>query len=147
MRSGAVSSFFEGRARLRHSALKDPATVRGLLQLLDMQPGILEAVPNPRTGSLLLRYDPALITPGDLETAAQWFEAGFGPDPADSADSADAADRPVWNAVLGALDNTAALNAAFVLALAGLLPGARRLHRTAGAIFAALALIHALRRR
>ena len=53
-----ITSFVDGRVRLRHPSLKraeDAELVRGFLASL---PGILRVTVNSRTGSLLLEYDP-----------------------------------------------------------------------------------------
>ena len=53
-----ITSFVDGRVRLRHPSLKraeDAEQVRGFLASL---PGILRVTVNSRTGSLLLEYDP-----------------------------------------------------------------------------------------
>ena len=61
-----ITSFVDGRVRLRHPSLKraeDAEQVRGFLASL---PGILRVTVNSRTGSLLLEYDPDQDQPGGL---------------------------------------------------------------------------------
>ena len=61
-----ITSFVDGRVRLRHPSLKraeDAELVRGFLASL---PGILRVTVNSRTGSLLLEYDPDQISREDL---------------------------------------------------------------------------------
>lgn len=53
-----ITSYIDGRVRLRHPALRDEGKIALLRQLASSIPGILEISANPRTGSLLLEYDP-----------------------------------------------------------------------------------------
>ena len=65
-----ITSFVDGRVRLRHPSLKraeDAEQVRGFLASL---PGILRVTVNSRTGSLLLEYDPDQI----MALAGQWAD-------------------------------------------------------------------------
>lgn len=65
-----ITSFVDGRVRLRHPSLKraeDAELVRGFLASL---PGILRVTVNSRTGSLLLEYDPDQISREDLVALA-----------------------------------------------------------------------------
>ena len=70
-----ITSFVDGRVRLRHPSLKraeDAELVRGFLASL---PGILRVTVNSRTGSLLLEYDPDQISREDLlALAGQWAD-------------------------------------------------------------------------
>ena len=70
-----ITSFVDGRVRLRHPSLKraeDAEQVRGFLASL---PGMLHVTVNSRTGSLLLEYDPAQISREDLlALAGQWAD-------------------------------------------------------------------------
>ncbi len=52
-----VTSFVDGRIRLRHPILKDPQIVEQISSLLENVPGIESLQHNARTGSLLLEYD------------------------------------------------------------------------------------------
>ncbi len=68
-----VTSFLDGRVRLRHPALKQPSNAEQVRGLLASLPGMLSVTANSRTGSLLLEYDPAQISREDLlELAGQW---------------------------------------------------------------------------
>ena len=70
-----ITSFVDGRVRLRHPSLKraeDAEQVRGFLASL---PGMLRVTVNSRTGSLLLEYDPDQISREDLlALAGQWAD-------------------------------------------------------------------------
>lgn len=56
-----VSSFTEGRVRLRHPALLTPGVADAARASLQGIPGVLEVSVNTQTGSALLIYDPAVI--------------------------------------------------------------------------------------
>lgn len=61
-----ITSFVDGRVRLRHAALRHVALlplIEGFLRGLD---GVEAVTTNPRSGSLLLEYDPARLTRDDL---------------------------------------------------------------------------------
>ena len=70
-----ITSFVDGRVRLRPPSLKraeDAEQVRGFLVSL---PGMLRVTVNSRTGSLLLEYDPDQISREDLlALAGQWAD-------------------------------------------------------------------------
>lgn len=62
MLSDAVASFFDGRIRFRHVALRDPDVAARLHEYLTTSlPGVRSAQVNSRTGSLLLEYDPEVL--------------------------------------------------------------------------------------
>lgn len=70
-----VTSCIEGRIRLRHSALQEPENAQLLKQFLAALPGMQNVAVNPRTGSLLLEYDPEKLSMRDLlELASGWEE-------------------------------------------------------------------------
>ena len=70
-----ITSFVDGRVRLRHPSLKraeDAEQVRGFLVSL---PGMQRVTVHSRTGSLLLEYDPDQISREDLlALAGQWAD-------------------------------------------------------------------------
>ena len=80
-----ITSFVDGRVRLRHPSLKraeDAELVRGFLASL---PGILRVTVNSRTGSLLLEYDPDQISREDLlALAGQWADFASAQDEAEA---------------------------------------------------------------
>lgn len=69
-----IASFIDGRVRIRAEALKDPALMDQVLAALGARDGILSATPNPRTGSVLVLYDPAAVSRETLLTAALALE-------------------------------------------------------------------------
>lgn len=70
----AVTSFFDGRVRLRHPLLRQPGLEAQLQERIGPLPGIRSLNINPRSGSLLLEYDPQQIRKEDLlEMADLWL--------------------------------------------------------------------------
>lgn len=68
-----ITSFMDGRLRLRHPVLKGAGQAEEVRELLSALPGMLRVTTNPRTGSLLIEYDPARISREDLlGLAGQW---------------------------------------------------------------------------
>ena len=74
-----ITSFIEGRVRIRDKALRDPAAMETVLSLVRAQDGIGEVTPNPRTGSVLVTYDPEKISREMLLQAAALLEAQLAP--------------------------------------------------------------------
>ncbi len=68
-----VTSFIEGRVRLRHPIFKNMEVVTQVQELLQNMPGVESLTHNPRTGSLLLEYDPELL---DQETLLAMLQQG-----------------------------------------------------------------------
>lgn len=68
----AVRSFYPGRLRLRHAALQglDAETIEFVRQWLCSERPSLELEINPRVGSMLLQWDPAVLNL-DLDELAQ----------------------------------------------------------------------------
>jgi hypothetical protein len=73
-----IASFFDGRVRIRAEALKKPETMDMARSLVQTRPGVLKVESNTGTGSLLVCYDPAVITRETLIGAARLLEAQFG---------------------------------------------------------------------
>lgn len=72
-----IVSYIPGRVRLRAAALKNPETMQAVLEMAQGFEGVFSAEPNPRSGSLLVLYDPALIDEAMLQ-AATAFADHFG---------------------------------------------------------------------
>ena len=70
-----ITSFIDGRVRLRDPALKDPQQVADIQTLLNGYDGIIRVQPNLRTGSLLIEYNPAQISREMLTFAASALES------------------------------------------------------------------------
>lgn len=73
-----IASFFDGRVRIRRDELKDPAAMELIMGFIRSRDGILDLVPNPRTGSLLISYDPEIIPREELFEAAAMLEEQVG---------------------------------------------------------------------
>lgn len=70
-----VTSFIDGRVRLRHPALRDAATVAEVRPRIEGLSGMRSAAFNVQTGSVLLQYDPAVLSREELiRQAAPWAE-------------------------------------------------------------------------
>ncbi|CAK7008169.1 MAG: hypothetical protein DELT_00331 [Desulfovibrio sp.] len=69
-----ITSFFDGRVRIRHAALKDETAMTTVLALVAEQEGVVNVVPNTRTGSLLVEYDPEKISRETLLEAGMTLE-------------------------------------------------------------------------
>ena len=68
-----ITSFIDGRVRVRHPALRVEENAAPLRELLGSLPGMRQVAINSRTGSLLLEYDPARLSREDLlALAGQW---------------------------------------------------------------------------
>lgn len=70
-----IVSCIEGRVRLRHPALQEPENAQLLRPFLEGLPGMNNVVINPRTGSLLLEYNPERLNMKDLLESAAGLEA------------------------------------------------------------------------
>lgn len=145
-----ISSFCDGRVRLRHPALKDADTVNGLVAILNGYPGVLEVKSNLLTGSLLVLYDPEAISQEDLAKAAAKLEEQVGavepgPDGCGIIQNCGQGLRSLVCSMPRKYE-IGLLNATFALCLLGLL-GPKRLHYWAGGAFALLVAAHLLRRR
>lgn len=144
-----IVSFVEGRVRVRHPALKDAETMATIESMLADYPGVLQAVPNPVTGSLLVHYDPEQISTDDLKAAAAMLEAQLGPATSAAGVPGSSPGFSIPESFFNWLPRkceTNLLNAGFSLCLLGLV-ASKKLHTVAGGAFAALTLFHALRRR
>jgi len=72
-----IVSFFDGRIRIRREELKNPETMDVVATLIRSQDGILELVPNHKTGSLVVVYDPEKVPRETLLDAATTLENQF----------------------------------------------------------------------
>ncbi|MDR2161029.1 MAG: hypothetical protein LBO77_02665 [Desulfovibrio sp.] len=73
-----ISSFFDGRVRIRSRALSDPATLESVTRLLEAQPGVRRIAANARTGSLLVEYDPQILSREKVQMAMETLSAHLG---------------------------------------------------------------------
>ena len=73
-----IASFIDGRVRLRTEALKNPETLSVVENAVKAREGVLSTRANPRTGSLLVEYDPERISREDLLVAAELLNKELG---------------------------------------------------------------------
>lgn len=148
-----ITSFIEGRVRIRHEALKNAEAVQTVLELLQSYPGVLEASANPRTGGILIHYDPKQIGQEDLLLAEQTLRGFLGIE--EERESEESEPQGLLSGLWPHLAGGCALsrrqeNRLLGLTLALCLGSAffsRRLHVWAGGSFALMALGHLLRRK
>ena len=163
-----VTSFVDGRVRLRHPALKDKATAELVCTVVGGVDGISAVQANPVTGSLLIYYDAEKLTREQLlELAEQGaaFVPGMNGEaaPADAAEGnaeqdgaprkACAVKAPV-DELLGFLTRRSttkfidrAMLVSLIASLAALPLGSRTVHTAAGGVFVGGVLQHLLAHR
>ena len=56
-----ITSFLDERARIKREELKNPETMDRVAGIARLQDGVFALAPNPRTGSLVVTYDPKKI--------------------------------------------------------------------------------------
>lgn len=160
-----ITSFVDGRVRLRHSALKDKDTVELISSLVAGVEGITSVQANPFTGSLLICYDPETLTrdqllelaeqgarfiPGMNEYSFERIKAVEGEsvptEPSKTCAPVDELLSFFCDRRAGRFINRAML-VTFAASLASLPLGNRLLHTVAGSIFAGGVLQHLLAHR
>ena len=160
-----ITSFVDGRVRLRHPALKDKATAELVCTVVGGVDGITAVQANPVTGSLLIYYDAEKLTREQLlELAEQGaaFIPGLNEEEAPAAETAEgeAAPRkacrvcaPVDEVIqlLTGRGTTKFVNRAMLVSLiaslAALPLGNRAVHTAAGGVFVSGVLQHLIAHR
>jgi len=135
-----VTSFTDGRVRLRHPALKDLRFSEMVTAAVTSVEGIRSADVNPRTGSLLITYDSAAISRGQLAAMA---EAGLAFLPAE--EKPEPVRKRAAQAVLSRRATKAAnrlMLLSFLASMGGICAGLGGVHRIAGLVFALAGLQH-----
>ncbi|MDR2820792.1 MAG: cation transporter [Desulfovibrio sp.] len=135
-----IASFYDGRVRIRHDALKDSQNMAAVVAAVAGRDGVISHVVNPRTGSLLVHYDPRKFSREALLAAAKMLELRF------------AGAEPVKKN-RGRRSGTflkSNYEIALLLSLCGLTVAGgfvnRRLHAISGALYALFSLAHACSR-
>ena len=158
-----ITSFVDGRVRLRHPALKDGATAELVCSVVGGVEGILAVQANPVTGSLLIYYDTEKLSREQLLELAEQG-AAFVPGMNESAVSAEGrAEMPSGRAckacapvdeLLGFLTRRSttkfidrAMLVSLIASLAALPLGSRAVHTAAGGVFVSGLLQHLLAHR
>ena len=163
-----ITSFVDGRVRLRHSALKDAATAELVSSVVGAVEGISAVQSNSRTGSLLIYYDVEKLSREQLLELAEQGAAfipgmtGEGA-PAEAAEVAEGAEGEKRKAckvcapvdeLLGFLTRRSttrfidrAMLVSLMASLAALPLGNRTVHTAAGGVFVGGLLQHLLAHR
>ena len=157
-----ITSFVDGRVRLRHPALKDGATAELVSSVVGGVEGILAVQANPVTGSLLIYYDTEKLSREQLLELAEQG-AAFVPGMNESAVPAEGCEMPSGRAckacapvdeLLGFLTRRSttkfidrAMLVSLIASLAALPLGNRAVHTAAGGVFVSGLLQHLLAHR
>lgn len=142
--SRCITSFIDGRVRLRHHALKNPELAAVVQETAGSLEGVTSVTVNPVTGSLLLFYDPDRLSREQLlGMAAEW--AALLPQEPERRRGACCASAFLGKKATRLVDRV--LLVTLLASLAGASSGMGGLHRTAGAVFALASLQHALAHR
>ncbi len=138
-----ISSYIEGRVRIRADGLKNPEKLAMLESIVKQQNGVRKTVANPLTGSLLVEYDPKLVTGEMLAQAFELLRAELTRPvlPGRSARAKPRAKRSALEMV--ALGGAAAVTVASL----GIGAAGRRVHAAAGVLFLLFAFKHTVDRR
>lgn len=142
----AIVSHLPGRLRLRHPDLRRIDRLQPLLDEIALWPGVTGLEGKAAIGSVLVRYDPARLSPAELE--ARLSNAL----PAPTTKTAKGAARPAYSFSIPAPDRDAnrwakiGMVGTLGLSLAAL-AGSKRLHAVAGAAFLPLLAVHMLHHR
>ena len=160
-----ITSFVDGRVRLRHPALKDAATAELVCSVVGAVEGITSVQSNTRTGSLLIYYDAEKLTREQLLALAEQgaaFVPGLNGEaaPAEPAERAEGAPRKACKVcapveeLLGFLTRRSttrfidrAMLVSIIASLAALPMGNRTVHTAAGGVFVGGLLQHLLAHR
>lgn len=140
--SDCITSFIDGRVRLRHPALKNPELAEMAAAAVAGVEGVENVRVNPVTGSLLLFYDPARLSREELLQLAE-ESAAFLPGEEKKPEGRSAC--RCAGALLGRratrlVDH--ALLVSLLCSLAGAAAGMGAVHRIAGTVFALAGLQH-----
>ena len=163
-----ITSFVDGRVRLRHPALKDKATAELVCTVVGGVEGITAVQANPLTGSLLIYYDAEKLTREQLLDLAEQgaaFIPGLNEEEAPAAETAEGAEgesaprkackvcAPVDEVLqlLTGRGTTKFVNRAMLVSLiaslAALPLGNRAVHTAAGGVFVSGVLQHLIAHR
>lgn len=137
-----ISSFIDGRVRLRHPALKDPSLAEAACSVLSGVEGVESVQANPVTGSLLLFYNPKKLS---KEALLELAKEGLALLPKGEHSSKASASSSLLNVMLSR-NTTRMVNRSMLISLflcvASAFIGMGNLHRITGAAFALASLQH-----
>lgn len=145
MLDGIITSFIDGRIRIRHSALKKAVHAANAHDTLMQTPGVQKVEINTKTGSLLLEYDCTQLQRIELMQLAEKLKESLSEDEESPASSRQ---KPTWlmPAQIRSLTNRGmllTLGASVGCALAGRMGG----HVALGWAFLVLNALHLYRYR
>ena len=136
-----IASFFDGRVRIRRDELKNFETMDAVISLIRAQDGVIDLVPNRRTGSLVVTYDPEKIPRETIMDVAAMFEKQFGLEKQE-----DQPQKSTRRKKLSPLAETGLLAGVYSLTmLSGFV--SKRAHVFAALLFTGLAITHVYTRR
>lgn len=144
-----IKSFIKGRVRLRSEALKDAKIVAEIVEFLKAEEGILSLDSNVRTGSLLVNYDPDVISEDHLKFAAATLADKLKVSESSSQCCSNKLlqrSQKNYNLIVSRKTERFVLFSSFILCLVGLL-GPKKLHLVGGTAFTVLAAKHIYNRR
>jgi hypothetical protein len=133
-----IASYIDGRIRLRARALTNPQTLLGLARMIESRPGVRRISTNARTGSLLLEYEPDVLSRAALLAAVTVLEASCG---GEDAEDSPAGQRKTIRSARTRRAELRLLGLSAGLCASSLL-FSRRLHAGAGLAFLLLAARH-----
>lgn len=143
-----IRSMTPGRVRVRHEALKNAGNAEKVQNFLEAKDGVRGAAVNPRTGSLLLEYDPDRIVPLQLLAFVEELQQIFGIDFSAGAESG--AEKQT-SCLLGNLSPREMENRGMLITLgasvACILAKRGAAHAAFGWVFLALSALHLVRYR
>lgn len=150
-----VTSFIDGRVRLRHPALRQHHVVAQIEPRILSVKGIRSAEFNERSGSLLVQYDPSVLSRDDLiRQALPWasyLDACLEGHTATPPTGTKAGERKPASPLRGKSCWRKTVNRGMLASLAvtvgSLALGGKRIHTAAGALFLICAGLHGYRYR
>ena len=140
-----LTSFIDGRLRLRHAALKNPDTLALLERTALGLEGVNSATGNPRTGSLLLTYDPAVLSRETLLETAEKLRTFLPEEPKQAVKPTKSFFSGPWTFRQKCRAEAGLMCSVMSATLVGALFN-KRLHIAAGALLAIGSLQHLIRR-
>lgn len=136
-----VTSFIDGRVRLRHPALRNAATADMVASMVSGVDGVESVQVNPRTGSLLIFYDAEKLSREKLLELAEQGAALLPEEEKSVADKTCSPGRLLLSRRAVRLGNRAML-VSLLCSLLGAASGMGAVHRVTGAAFALISLQH-----
>lgn len=139
-----ITSFIDGRVRIRHAGLKSSEKMHEIVDLLVNYDGVRSVRPNQRTGSVLIHYDCAKISKEMLSMAASMLEAQL----TEPESEIELEKKPLVRLFRSQCNTEMVLlTLTLVTCVISGLNSSGRVHLWVGGIFTSLALVHLYRRK